>query len=347
MELEYDQHKALDKHWNIIDIETIKNTSHYEKHKYLCPVCYKEVHLAQGNDNKWRILHNDNNCISSTPEIYLEKVGKQMICDWLIKSNDLKLSLPIKCPHAEKCCLKKNCERKSEPFLLKRKFIGKEGLDPKTVELSDLEFSIDDPQIEHIAIKISVLGKDLGFFDNSEKKIIEFKIEKDDDFDKICQQSCIEENEFTKIHFCDKRDDFQVNVGEFILHKSGKNFVPRPETPSIKCSEIGKERKGLCQIYFPECYRKHPSIRQWGNVKALEHGVQFKNCFICHFCRRDDSNEQICHRHQNHESSLKCSKINANTCPNFQQETPEQLFKNYRNPLNIEPFYFIDNTKTD
>lgn len=278
----------------LIHIDDIDNANDIHKEKYKCISCEKELIAKLGKSRKHHFAHKVE--LTCSEETYLHKLGKKMFFDEYSKCLEENKPFNIEL-HQNRICNKceiefdKIChlEPTSKTFDL-TKYFDQIQLEVKEANfIPDLMLSGKQTK-EKIFVEIAVTHSSSIEKLFSGYKIIEFKIDKENDLDVI--SSCNLSVHHPLISFrnfsvkdikgsmydgyCEKTFDL------FVVFSNGKSFLHEKSLSQIKdFLNDNKESLLYCQVStsYIEHGRKYKSLI----ANAYTKGVRVKNCFICRY----------------------------------------------------------------
>ena len=322
------QHYALDINNNIIEIS---NTNDLEVHQYYCPYCHKEMIAKRGNIRQWHFAHKTDKC---SYDKYLHSIAEIMIMDWFNRSENIFLSLEhgLKCNAFDSCLFYNSmyCQASEKRQYDLKKYYSKciheikyEGY------IADLYCENNIKPNSPIFIEIFVTHKCSQDKINSGIRIIELKIESEEDIINILNSNKLEEGEKVKLYNFKPKEKYVDNLKrrfqKYILYPSLKGFV---ETNDIDCRNYAKYRKGIYEISLPydDCIPDFniKVIGGWelkGTVKAYLEGKIQKDCYICKWQASTIGGYRFCVKYDMLKKRIYCKNIDASKCTMFEENT--------------------------
>lgn len=310
------QHYALDENKNIINAKNaLKNQ------KYFCPSCKSEMILKQGNIRKWHFAHKTDSC---SYDNYLHSLAKIMIANWLTKSKTINLEMNCynKCDHykickiySEELCVKTNSieydlKKYYNSFILEHKYNG----------------FIADIFCEHektpIFIEIYVTHKCSEYKKTSGIKIIEIKIESEEDIINIINsQEIKEDNKIVLYNFNPKEktiSNITRDIQKFILYPSYKAYINK----SLNCMNYNAKRKGIYEIstIYDDCipyFLNSGGFYIVGKAMAYQDGYLKQDCQLCKWQGIDSFDDAFCILYKKCGNPKYCDDNNALECNMF------------------------------
>lgn len=316
MEHKY-QHYALDENQNLVNIkEAVKNQ------KYFCPSCKSEMILKQGNIRKHHFAHKIENC---SYDKYLHSIAELMIANWF-KNSD-KINLSISC--YDKCNKYKDCAIFNEYFCTKLNYQThnlKTYYKECKTEYKYNNF-IADIFCEHtkspIFIEIYVTHECSQEKKNSGIKIIEIKIDSEEDILNIINSQELQESEKIKLYNfrCGENltNKFSRNIQKFIIYKSGKCYIEK----QLNCKNYNDTRKGVYEIstVYDDCipyFLNSGGFYNIGKAMAYKNGYLKRDCLLCKWQNRDSFDDAFCILYKKCGNPKYCNDNNALECSMFE-----------------------------
>ncbi len=295
------QHYALDINNNIIEIS---NTNDLEVHQYYCPYCHKEMIAKRGNIRQWHFAHKTDKC---SYDKYLHSIAEIMIMDWFNRSENIFLSLEhgLKCNAFDSCLFYNSmyCQASEKRQYDLKKYYSKciheikyEGY------IADLYCENNIKPNSPIFIEIFVTHKCSQDKINSGIRIIELKIESEEDIINILNSNKLEEGEKVKLYNFKPKEFFvdylKQDFQKYILYPSLKSYVNRNH---FNCRNYAKYRRGIYEISLPydDCIPDFNifyigGFYMLGTVKAYLEGKIQKHCQLCKYQATDRNDDRFC-----------------------------------------------------
>ena len=322
------QHYALDVNNNLINV---KDTIDLEDQKYYCPHCHNEMITRRGNIRQWHFAHKTDKC---SYDKYLHSIAEIMIMDWFNRSENIFLSLEhgLKCNAFDSCLFYNSmyCQAKEKRQYDLKKYYSKciheikyEGY------IADLYCENNIKPNSPIFIEIFVTHKCSQDKINSGIRIIELKIESEEDIINILNSNKLEEGEKVKLYnFKPKEffvDYFKQDFQKYILYPSLKSYVNRNH---FNCRNYAKYRRGIYEISLPydDCIPdfnlyKCGGLRMVGIVKAYLEGKIQKDCYICKWQNEETCGDKFCMLYKKCGNPKYCTDNDALKCSMFKEDT--------------------------
>lgn len=283
---------------DVVPIEkVIKEERHL--HTYKCVGCGAEMTAKMGNKNAWHFAHkgNDENCSSET---YLHKLAKRLIREKFESSEPLKIRYSrygncsgfSKCPFCDDFYCKAS---KDSDYNLKDYYDVCQEEAPIKGYIADLMLSsTEHPEWDPVLIEIHVSHKSTEDKLKSGLKIIEIKLNSEEDIISLLREEYITEN-YGPHHYLERSVKRRISfygfdkdpgaIGErciprFILYSSGKSRISWNES----CHTI-KQRidpKSIFEVSFQKDFTDDHFF-EIGYVIALLHIPDFKSCKLCKY----------------------------------------------------------------
>lgn len=312
-----DQHYALNTNNELINIRKASKNK-----QYFCPYCKSEMILKQGNIRKWHFAHKTDNC---SYDNYLHSIAKIMIADWF--NNSDKVNISIIC--YDKCSKYKNC-----------KIYNKDCCTKPNYQTYDLKKYYKECKVEHkysnfiadifcdyskapIFIEIYVTHECSQEKKDSEIRIIEIKIDSEEDILNITNSQELKENEKIKLYNfkCKENliDDFSRDIQKFILYPSYKAYY----NTSLNCKNYNTKRQGIYEIstIYDDCipyFLNNGGFNMVGKVMAYQEGYLKKDCQLCKWQGIDSYNEKFCILYKKCDNPKYCRDNDALECTMFE-----------------------------
>lgn len=324
------QHLALDEDGQLIDIRNVTDRSK----KYYCPYCKKEMGTRMGPKNRWSFYHLQK---TEDYDNYLHTIAENIICGCFNLSDYVPIILdkPYKCEKYDKCLYRNKtyCTKKK----LSDKINLKTWIDKCEMEQTFGEFRADilchnkRNEKNPIFIEVFVTHQCEPKKIKSGLKIIEFKIESEEDIYRVINHT-IQENEYTTFYnFKPKeillpQEEFAMPLKRFTLFKSGKAFLE-----DITCKDIGR-RRGIFELTMDMDFEEEDIPVQlndgfWsprtvlfpmGLIIAHRYFPNVRHCQICRWQQTTMSMEKICKLFKKCHTHRNCSENDPLTCQYFQ-----------------------------
>lgn len=282
----------------IIPIEKVdKNERH--AHTYTCMGCGAEMIPKMGNKNAWHFAHkgNDDNCNSET---YLHKLAKRLIREKFESPEPLKIRYNRygKCSGVNNCpfCDDFYCQvSKDSDYDLKDYYDTCQEEAPIKGYIADLLLSSSKhSEWDPVLIEIHVSHKSTDEKLNSGLKIIEIKINSEEDIVCLLREDFITENYGPHLYLerSIKRrisfHNFDKNPGiigeriipRFILYSSGKFRISWNESCHTVKRKI--DPKSIFEVSIQMDFTNE-HVFEIGYVIALQHIPDFKSCKLCKY----------------------------------------------------------------
>ena len=322
------QHYASDINNNIIHV---KDTSNLEVQKYYCPYCNNEMITKRGNVRQWHFAHKTDKC---SYDKYLHSIAEIMIMDWFNKSQNVFLLMQhdLKCNTYDSCVYFNfmYCQAiEKRQYDLKKyyskciKEYGYKGF------VADLYCGNNTKPNEPIFIEIFVTHKCSEEKINSGIRIIELKIQSEEDIINIINFNKLEEGEKVKLYnFKPKEiiiDNLKQDFQKYILFSSLKGYVDRK---NFTCRNYAQYRKGIYEIsmQYDDCIPNFDLINCGGlyiigTVKTYLEGKNQKNCLLCKWQKEDSFDDRFCMLYKKCGNPKFCKDNDAAKCSMFKLDS--------------------------
>lgn len=304
---------------------------------YYCPCCGSVMIPRQGNERRWHFAHKVNMSECSY-ETYLHKIAKRKICECFNESAQFNIAF-----HPKTICAKTEC-----PLGAKSPCTWKSR---KKVELKqyynqcDEEKSIDnfradlviynrDKDTSPILVEIFVTHKSTEAKLSSGYRIIEIKVESEEDIDQIVSTASIIESAEAinhygkepsgKIRFYNfknsyKKPDYahQAYKFRFWINSKGYFKFDNDNNEHVKCLSPNPEDIENSRFLIES---KRPIDWDFAFFKLAESGLGIKYCTMCEFYKMNDYLEKsICILYKS-KGTKKCPPLSdAMKCRYFKQ----------------------------
>lgn len=345
MALEQDYSYALDENQRTIYVEKATKDK-----KYFCPCCGFVMIPKQGKIRKWHFAHTreSGNC---SYETYLHKLAKKRIRECFEESYKFIIQFYAKSTCNVTDCplgVSRPCSWDSmQKFDLKKYYNKCE--EEKTIGdfRADLLLTNNAKGYSPILIEIQVSHESTEKKLNSGHRIIEIKIESEEDIDSITSTSTICESERTTNYCYDKpferirfynfnadkweRPDTKYQAPKFIFWINAKNFFYFNfhhvdhmlwHDESVRCltsnsSEIENSKFRI--------EAKEPFNWDFAFYKLSQSRLGLKYCTMCNFYRMNDYCGRMCILYKSRGTAQYPKLSFAQQCPHFKQINYEHL----------------------
>jgi len=322
-----------------------------------CPFCHCKMIKRCGNVRVWHFAHDPNDEASKTCcyESYLHEYAKLRLKQWFEESPSITVyyQQPVVCDLSEKCKWKTsedNCSTtKESSFDIKRSLTACHV--EKTIHTNDDTFRADlywfkpDNSDIGVSVEIKVTHECTEKKKQSGERIIEFKIQSEEDVERIVNSNEIRESETVKFYGFKpkaiKGDNVRAQhyLYRFSYFSSGKSFLG-----NCNCKNYTKPSKtallvvtfdinNYYAIHHPlgsKLFDVKPNLLyQWGLSLAKMNGYNVRNCLMCkhhlyHF-------EEKCHSCDLNPDET-CELYDALKCNNFIED--DELYQQCINDIN-------------
>ena len=326
------QHFALDEADNIIDIkdvETKESGKKVERH-FFCPNCHQEMFPKQG---KIRRHHFSHKAHSDCPhDGYLHALAEKLIMDWFNKQDRVYLVM-----NKTKVCESINTCKFSNSLCKQtgqKGFNLKEYYDSCTSERTYKGFRADlfcnrtNNSDDPIFIEIFVTHECEEEKKNSGVRIIEIKIETEEDILSIINSNKLTEGENIKLYNFKRQEtscnDISIQVSKYILFPTQKSWVDYECT----CKNYDK-RRGIFEISILSGSPDLPIFFEYGGFyrlckfKAFLDGYLKKDCQLCLWQGTDSYCNNFCMLYKKCGNQKYCKDNDPQSCPMFKLNKTE------------------------
>jgi len=304
MEKEFrkEQHYAVSKGGMLAHIKE----AHDNSEEYYCPHCGCRMLKRCGNIRAWHFAHDwryaDDYQKNCSYETYLHGYAKLRMKQWFDESESIilhykqsivcKLQGSCKLWNDNKCRkdFEKSCNLKQQ---FNRCIIEAPIKESNGFYRADLLLVSENNPNRRILIEIKVSHGCTEKKKASNAQIIEFDVSSEEDVEYIITHD-VEESEKVRYYGFKntiKQDESGIikpafPLQKFILFKSGKTFC-KP----CNCQTITNRRPS--SLFEITTFKSEDNIwllNLYGLMKAREHGIPVKNCFLCvHYCYSEEN----------------------------------------------------------
>ncbi len=298
-------HHALDARGNVIDIAAVTETDRNKV--FRCLGCGELMRPRLGSKNAHHFSHK-NDAFNCTPETYIHKLAKQKIKEWFDSDKPFEISYyqEVTCIDSKTCPFHKSEE--CHDSILKT-YDLREYYDSCSIEdaidgfVADLLLtSRKNSSIPPILIEIQVTHKSESEKLESGHKIIEIKINSEEDITHLVESAVIEESRDSpyatnskpqpRIAFINFKREATPNflemrcIPKFYLFRSGKAFVTNmDEYPSCREAVKRDNPHANLELAIDRFYLDSISPYDIGFVMAEQLGFNIKICQFCQYRR--------------------------------------------------------------
>lgn len=306
--------------------------------EYYCPCCGAIMIPRQGNKRRWHFAHKGNteNC---SYETYLHKVAKKRICECFNESPRFTIRF-----HQQSVCSVKECPlgtRKPCTWKSEKEFNIKEYYDYCEEEVTndkfraDLVISNQSNKRPPLLIEIYVTHKSTEEKLNSNYRIIEIRIESEEDINQIVSSALIEESygddewenkvddkiKFYNFKVESSHPDENNQANKFRFWIDSKRYFHLDDIEeydeSVKC--LSQNPKEIENSIF-RIESKDPIAWDFAFRKLAESGLGIKYCTMCKSYRFNDWYGQwMCILYKSKGTKRYPQLSIAMSCPHFQQ----------------------------
>lgn len=296
-------HHALDAGGNVIDISSVTEADRNKE--YRCLGCGELLRPRLGIKNAHHFAHK-NDVYNCSPETYIHKLAKQKIKEWFDSGKPFKISYyqDVTCIDAKSCPFYK--KEKCHDSILKT-YDLKKHYDTCSIEESIDGFVADllltsrkDSSIPPILIEIQVTHKSEAVKLEFGYRIIEIKINSEEDIAHLLESAIIEESSDShyapnskqqpSIAFINfKKETTPIalemrGIPKFYLFKSGKSYVTNMEDyPSCREAVKSDNQYAILELAIDRFYLDSSSPYDIGYVMAEQLGFDIKTCQFCKY----------------------------------------------------------------
>ncbi|MDR2927858.1 MAG: competence protein CoiA [Cytophagaceae bacterium] len=332
---------AIDENKKLVNIDSL-NEENRNKSKFFCIGCGNELIAKLGKIKIHHFAHKKE--VICSGETYLHLLGKQLFydnyIDCLTNSTPFYIELYQKrtCNHYEKeLGLECRLEEKITPFDLTKYFDNIELEAKEDSFIADILLTNKNNN-DKMFVEIAVTHLSTEQKLNSNYRIIELKIEREDDFEPI-KRKCLSikdpnikfKNFKTKdINTSRCNGNCQVDYNFLTLDKDGRCLLKQKNLKQIKHQLSADKEKIVDYVILMDYEHNYSGIFKTGVAEFAKKNLKIRNCFICRYHAENNSFEDtvgvpiFCKF-----LKLKCNSNQAVTCEYFRLE------KNYVNKLLI------------
>ena len=318
--------------------------------EYFCPICGELMTPHMGKVRRWHFVHkNAGNC---SYESYLHKLAKIKIQQAFSSAEHFWLSYKAKAICSCECPFvgSPKCEGEKPVKFDLRKFY-----DTCEIEASYHQYKADllltssiNPKIPPVLIEIMVTHKCTEDKINDGVRIIEVKIQSEEQIDKIvesCLISAVRDDSHSNYYYSNDAQNTLYNFNkvesfdptgsfdEYYDCFSRKNTIVfwlnnhgQFRSFDCHCYEVGKKLPSNVHYFVTEIATPFKEILQ----EFSKHGVKIRNCFLCKFNKQDSWGDRLCVLYKKHNLPRKPSPYYASSCPHYREdfETPQIFIGN-------------------
>jgi hypothetical protein len=299
-------HYALDEHNRLVSIKQ----AYLERdkgHTYHCIGCGAGMIARLGEVRNWHFAHrrDEPHCGNET---YLHKLAKRLIKE--IFDNDSSFLVgyyrDVECSDSNTCPFvnEQECHLlKLYTFDLKKYYDTCQEEQSINDYVADLLLTNSEkPDRDPVLIEVQVSHKSTHKKLSSGLRIIEIRIESEEDVDSLLSAPIVENPDakyglvrdvetigFAKFHGFNKKSSSPEplsmrNIPRFHLFRSGKAFVTNMEEVS-SCRNVWNKdnEKAIFEVSIDCCYVGSLTPYEYGYVAAQQHGINVKTCQLCKY----------------------------------------------------------------
>lgn len=318
------QHFALDENQNIIDIHHTENAP---EQRYYCPHCRKEMIAKRGSIRQWHFAHKSDKC---SYDKYLHSIAEMMIMDWFNRQSSIALVMenPEKCSRYNDCAFRVDeyCMRTGQVCYDLKKYYSRCTKEHRYGDfVADLFCESDKNPNSPIFIEIFVTHECSTEKKSSGIRIIEFRIQSEEDILNIVNSSRIRESDTIRLYNFKQKETFTEEIElpfqKYILHPSLKSYV---DNDRYTCKNYSKVRKGIYEISMPydDCipyFINSGGLYGIGKVKAYLDGYLKKDCQLCFWQSTDFMGDSFCKLYKKCGNPKYCKENDAMQCSMFRE----------------------------
>lgn len=320
--------------------KSIEVSSALKGENYHCPYCKERMIIKEGQKKRKHFAHyrKTENC---SYETYLHSLAKKRIEEWFNTFAVLKIGLYGKqpCIHYDNCIWgeKGTCTRRGLIIYNLKTFYNTIEIEKKYKGFIPdlLLINKDKPNQDPIFIEIYVTHPCSEEKKNSNNRIIEIKINNEEEIDDLIISNLLLESETIKLYnFKPKPQpaNFKNNVrlSKVIVYEDMKI-----ERINVTCKSYNNRvEKSIYEITYKNDYGENPSL--FGIIKVYETFPNIKNCILCKNHLNNYWSLNPCLLYKNLELPDLLSKKHAYDCSSYEIDN-EKIKRCLNNKSNL-PF---------
>lgn len=338
------QHFAYDENGNLVEIHS---THKGDGHVYYCPYCKQELTPKRGEHNEWHFAHKPDSKVECSYDHYLHSLAIEKIYQWYINAPrvDLMLRNKHKCDVLDCKWRIDDCQKDglTEPINLKDIYetaeIEKEFETASGKFRADIMLSSSKYPKDPIFLEIYVTHACTPEKINSGLRIIEIKIDSEDDIERFTRRHVLKEYidnsgkvdiEDDRLFLCNRemlsfygfkvKDTLIPNMErrfeKFILYPSKKIFIT-----SCTCRDYNIGRKGILEITASiDRYSSFfISFLESCLAKVYQMGYVTKACKLCKYKGEEIwmNHAEVCHLSNKFGTAVLCKDNDELNCQYF------------------------------
>lgn len=299
---------ALNEHGHLVSIKQADQERN-DGHTYHCIGCGAGMIARLGKVRVKHFAHHDDEICCGT-ESYLHILAKRLIKEKFEKNEPFQVGYyrDVKCSDIQTCPFAKDDEchtRKLEIFDLKKFYDTCEEERPVGECIADLLLSNSSkPERKPVLIEIQVSHKCTPKKRDSGLRIIEIRIQNENDIEKLLEAPIVENPDaeygyvrdvetigYAKFYGFKNQSSIPEqlamrSIQRFYLFRSGKAYVSNMDEFTL-CRDIWTKDndKAIFEVSIDSSYLGNPSPYEFGYVAARQSGFEVKTCLFCKYHR--------------------------------------------------------------
>lgn len=307
-----------------VNEKTISISEALKDGKYHCPYCHQRMIIREGLKKRKHYAHyrNTQNC---SYETYLHSLAKKLIENWFNSFAILKMGLKVNrpCIFYNKCKWKdirsnNECIKKDFMIFNLKSFYNIIEVEKKyNGFIPDLLLTNKDkPNQDPIFIEIYVTHPCSEEKKNSNIRIIEIKLNNEEELEDLIIDNLLKESENIKLYNFNPRP-IPIIIENFKrLSKIVVYNDMRIERKNVNCKSFqNREKDSIYEITYSTMW-DNPAL--FGMVKAYEEFPSIKNCILCKNHVNHFYNVYPCLLHKDLKLEDMKSKYRAYKCPSYE-----------------------------
>jgi len=322
------QHYALNSSDELVHIN---NTVNDGTTKYYCPFCHQEMITKRGDIRQWHFAHKSDKEECSYDK-YLHTIAEKLIMEWFNKTDSIKLVMHTnnKCNKCEDCKFYDSDYCKIDDtadFDLKTYYsscsLEKRYMVNNQVFVADILCNNKTNSSCPLFLEIYVFHECERAKIDSGIRIIEFKIQSEEDILNIINSSEIKEGENIKLYNFKRKDKHNDKLErpfqKYILFSNMKSYVDKS---CYTCKNFNRLHKGIYEISFPynDCrslFLNCGGFYVVGKAKAYCDNFLKKDCSLCKYHSKDTEGNDLCKLYKKCGNHKYCRDNDAAICTMF------------------------------
>ena len=301
---------------------------------YYCPYskCGERLIIKEGGDRRKHFSHIGNSGKCSYDN-YLHSLAEMKIAEWFNTPNSItfELNTDFYCANYNNCIWKDenrgilSClKQKLHLFYLKKFYNHIEVEKSENGFIWDLLLTNTTKNYPPTAIEIHVTHKCDENKLNSGYRIVEIKIENEEQLEALVKSNKLIESEKITFHNFNRKPQYEKSVEKLKLNKFIIYESNRAAFKVVDCNTfLAREHKSIYELTFDyyenkNAYGKIFNAFYLACAKAYSKYPDFKHCSLCQFYKYNEYyNQHICCLYKSLNLKDKHEGTNALTCPKF------------------------------